>query len=412
VARKRCSCCKNGKEKQAGFGLSVSSSRGIVQRGPAPIRIPQPEEPRGKPRRAHWSRPRSRSCLGLLCTTVFYVAAISAAGFAAFYLQKVVATMQEATSRQEESARQSADMATRLDGVVLQMNGLKSAIDRLESSVGTTRAELEGATRRMKTNELETRRVEETLQKLQNDLLRDLSEGIGEVKEAREKDFSSLEKTVEERLAEVSQSIKVSLEEFTKTQGEAQSQLADLRARLGHMEDPALIKQELSAIVDVVAEIKTAKQTSQASEESLGEQIEAVRAELQIRNQEVASLSQEVETALKDRSEVLGTGVEQVTEAVRHVETQVNEAETRARRQADDLEARAKASEAPLGSKDSDLDQLVKALEVRLAAVEDRSSQEPEQLRSLRSTLASLEAKAAKLEQHEEAIASLQRALE
>lgn len=385
-----------------------------------------------------------------------------------------------------------------------QMNGLKSTIDGLETSVGITRAELEGAMSRMKNNELETRRLGETLQKLQNDLLRDLSEGINEVKEAREKDFSSLEKTVEERLAEVSQSIKVSLEEFTKAQSEAQSQLTDLRARLGDMEDPALIKQELSAIVGVVAEIKRAKQTSV---ESLGEQIGAVRAELQIRNQEVASLSQEVETvrsvmqetignlrkalsaaeasvqALKDKSGALESSLEQVTDAVHHVETQMNEAETQARKQADDLEARVKASEestdslstsisditskvesllskyddtesalaangkaveeakrgtqqemealtkrlgelqsnmdtlgdiqATLTSKDSDLDQLVKDLEVRLVTVEgSSSSEEPEQLRSLRNTLASLEAKAVKLEHHEEAISSLQKALE
>lgn len=389
------------------------------------------------------------------------------------------------------------------------MNGLKSAMDELETSAGISRAELEGATSRMKNNELETRRVEETLQKLQDDLLRDLSEGMNEVKEAREKDFSSLEKTVEERLAEASHSIKVSLEEFTRAQGEAQSQLAELRARLGGMEDPALIKQELSAIADAVAEIKTSKQTSHSSVESLGEQIGAVREELQVRNQEVASLSQEVETvrsvmqetigslrkavsaaeaavqALKDKSGALESSVEQATEAVHHVETQMNEAETRARKQADDLEARLKASEestdslsasvsditskvesllskhdgaehalaadtdaveeakrgvqqemealakrlgelqsnvdtlgdnqASLTSKDSDLDQLVRDLEVRLATVEGGSSSgggEPEQLRSLRSTLASLEAKAAKLEQHDEAISSLQKALE
>lgn len=66
---------------------------------------------------------RSRSFLGALCTTVFYVAVISAAGFVAFCLQKVVAEMQEATARQEDSARQNADMAMKLDGVVLQVGG-------------------------------------------------------------------------------------------------------------------------------------------------------------------------------------------------------------------------------------------------------------------------------------------------
>lgn len=67
------------------------------------------------------SRPRSRNVLGVLRTTLFYVAVISAAGFAAFYLQKVVSEMQEATGRQEESARRNADMASKLDGVVLQV---------------------------------------------------------------------------------------------------------------------------------------------------------------------------------------------------------------------------------------------------------------------------------------------------
>lgn len=59
-----------------------------------------------------------------------------------------------------------------------QINGLRSVVDGLESSMGITRVELEGAMSRMKKNELETRKVEEALQKLQNDLLRDLSEGI------------------------------------------------------------------------------------------------------------------------------------------------------------------------------------------------------------------------------------------
>lgn len=70
---------------------------------------------------AQRSRPRSRSFLGVLGTAVFYAAVIGAAGFAAFHLQKVVEQMQQASARQEESARQNADMATKLDGVVLQV---------------------------------------------------------------------------------------------------------------------------------------------------------------------------------------------------------------------------------------------------------------------------------------------------
>ncbi|XP_041820159.1 cytoskeleton-associated protein 4 [Chelmon rostratus] len=313
--------------------------------------------------------PRSGSCLGFVVTAVFYITLLGAAGFAAFYLQQVVEEIRQASARQEESARQSAELGTKMESVAQQVESLRSVVDGLESSLGITRVELEGAISRMKRGEVETRRVEEALQKLQNDLLRDLSEGISEVKVARERDFSSLEKTVEERLAEVSQSITASVVEFTEAQGEAQNQLADLKARLGDMEDPALIKQELSAIVDAVAEIRTAKQDSDTSADSLREQIGTVRAELQTRNQEVSSLSQEIETvrsvvhetvgslrqslsaaeagvqALKDKSETLESSVEQAVDAARHVERQANEAAAEFKRRSDDLEVRVKASE-------------------------------------------------------------------
>lgn len=358
----------------------------------------------------------------------------------------------------------------------------------------------------MKKNEQETRKVEEALHKLQNDLLRELSEGINEVKEARGNDFASLEKTVEERLAEVSQSIRASLQEFTEAQGEAQSQLAILKTQLGGMEDPALLKQELSAIVDTVAEIQKAKEASDTSVDTLREQIGTVRAELQTRNQEVASLSQEVETvrsvvhmsmgtlkqsvstaeasvqALKDQSSALEGNVGQTSEALRHVENLSNEVATQARRRADDLEARIRASEEgtdslttsvsdlasklesllskydttesalaaqgrtvdqvrtgleqqmdaikgsvgelqaslvplvdnqnELTSRDSAMDVLVKDLGERLTTLEAKGSVQPEQLQGLRNVADSLEAKVAKFEGHDEAIATLQQALQ
>lgn len=246
---------------------------------------------------------------------------------------------------------------------------LKGTVGGLESSLDSVREELEGAIGRMKVGEVETRRVEEALQNLQNDLLRDLSEGIKEVKEAREKDFSSLERTVEERLAEVSQSIKANIAEFTESQGAAQSQLAELKARLGNIEDPALIKQELSAIVEVVAELKSDKAVADTTAGSLMEQIGSVREEIQTRNLEVTSLSEEVEAmrttvqetigslkkalsetegevqALKDKTASMERGVEQAAEGVRNMEKQVSEAAAQVLTRSEDLEVRVKASE-------------------------------------------------------------------
>ncbi|MED6247229.1 hypothetical protein ATANTOWER_011920 [Ataeniobius toweri] len=313
--------------------------------------------------------PRSGSCLGLFVTTVFYIAMIGAAGFAAFYLQQVVEEVRQINAKHEESEQRGVELGTKMESVVQQVESLQSNVDGLESSLGITRVELEAAVSRMKRGEVETRRVEETLQKLQNDLLRDLSEGIREVKEAREKDFSSLEKAVEERLAEVSQSISASMAEYTEGQGEARRQLADLKSRLGDTADPALIKQELSAIVEVVAEIKMSKQEADAISDSLRDQISAVREEFQTRNKEVTSLSQEVESmrsvmqettgslrqslsaaeagvqAFEDRTVTLQSSLEQVANSVRTVEERVNAAVAQAQKRSEDLETRVKLSE-------------------------------------------------------------------
>ncbi|KAM6962160.1 cytoskeleton-associated protein 4 [Tautogolabrus adspersus] len=439
--------------------------------------------------------PQSGSCLGLVFTTVFYLGLLGAAGFAAFHLQQVVEEIRETSAKHEDSARQNAELSSKMESVVQQVESLRSIVDGLESSLGITRMELEGAVTRMKRGEVETRKVDEALQKLQNNLLRDLSDGISEVKEARERDFSSLEKTVEERLAEVSQSITGSMTEFTEAQGVAQSQLADLKARLGDMEDPTLIKQELSAIVNAVAEIKTASAASDAAADSLRQQIGAVREELQTRNNEVASLSQEVETVrsvaqehvgslrlslseaevevqtLKDKSETLESSLEQAADAVRNVEKQASEAAAQVKKTWDDLEARVKAAEESgdsLSTSVSDISTRVESLfgkfdthestltvqgqtvekiktgleqeleslkgrveevkssmdtqtqqtlqvsdfEKRIATLEGGGKVKPEQLQSLTSMVEGLEAKAAKLEGHDKAIAALQKSLQ
>lgn len=276
-----------------------------------------------------------------------YIVLVAAAGFAAFYLQQVLEEVNQINKNNEESVKKNAELTRKMENVVQQVDSLRSAIDGVESALTTTRVELEGVNRAVRKGDSETRRVEEALLKLQNDLLRDLSDGIGEVKQAREQDFSSLEKTVGQRLAEVSDSIAASVEEFAEAQRETQGQLAGLKARLGDIEEPALIKQELSAIAEVVAELSTSKQATEASADSLREQISSVGAELQTRNQEVASLSKEVETvrllvqettgslrqsistaeddvkALTDKTETLEGGLGMVTETLLSLEKEL-----------------------------------------------------------------------------------------
>lgn len=69
--------------------------------------------------------PRSGSCLTLVASTLFYIALIGAVGFAAFYLQQVVEEMRTTSAGQEESARLSAELGSKMDSVVQQVGGKK-----------------------------------------------------------------------------------------------------------------------------------------------------------------------------------------------------------------------------------------------------------------------------------------------
>lgn len=70
------------------------------------------------------SSSRCMRCLGLLASTVFYAALLGAAGFAAFHVQHAVEEMRESNAKQEESARQYSDIATKMVNVVHQVKGL------------------------------------------------------------------------------------------------------------------------------------------------------------------------------------------------------------------------------------------------------------------------------------------------
>ncbi|XP_029969317.1 cytoskeleton-associated protein 4 isoform X2 [Salarias fasciatus] len=319
--------------------------------------------------------------------------------------------MRQSNAKNAQSAQRNAELGSKVESIVEQVASLKSVVDGLESSLGITRVELEGAVSRMKRGEADTRKVEEALQKLQNNLLKDLSDGITEVKESREKDFSSLERIVEERLADVSQSITASMAEFTEAQGEARSQLDDLKARLGDMEDPALIKQELAAIAETVADIKTAGDAGDSLAAALTAQISAVRDELQTRNGEVASLSEEVESVrsvlqtttgalrnslsaaeteiqtLRAKTETLESGVEEAAVAARAAERQVEEVGSQAQRRSEELEARLKSSEESADSLSADLSSRAQSLLAKFNAHESILATQGELVEKLQADL-------------------------
>ncbi|KAK3518163.1 hypothetical protein QTP70_033263, partial [Hemibagrus guttatus] len=231
-----------------------------------------------------------------LVSAVSYLVLVSGAAFASFYLQRVLTEVNQIRSESEEALQKNSEVLQKVENALQQVNSMKLSMGGLEAAVGRTQAELEGANRAIIKGETETRRVEEVLQKLQNEILRDLSEGIREVKQAREHDFSSLEKTLEVRLADLSRSIADSVAEFTGAQEEAQAQLSKLKIKLEEHNEPGNLKDELLSITTAVAGLHTANEVTEGNIGVLREQIVSVSSELQTRNKEMTSLSEEIES--------------------------------------------------------------------------------------------------------------------
>ncbi|KAF4079662.1 hypothetical protein AMELA_G00180630 [Ameiurus melas] len=244
------------------------------------------------------SSPNSRPGSGKLpkfLSALSYLVLVSGAAFASFYLQRVLTEVNQIRSESEEALQKNSEVLQKVQHALQQVDSMKFSLEGLEATVGRTQAELESTNRAIIKGETETRRVEEVLQKLQNEILRDLSEGIREVKQAREHDFSSLEKTLEVRLAELTRSIADSVAEFTGAQEEAQAQLSNLKNRLEEQNEPGNLKNELLAITTAVADLHTANEVAEGNIGVLREQIVSVSSELQTRNNELASLSGEIE---------------------------------------------------------------------------------------------------------------------
>ncbi|XP_033880170.3 cytoskeleton-associated protein 4-like [Acipenser ruthenus] len=233
--------------------------------------------------------------LGKVFTIVLYLALISAAGFAGYYMQIVMEHLSEINSRNEESSAQATELVKKVESALQQVDSLKLTVRNFDISLKDTNKELESTNKAVKKGETETHRIEEVLYKLQNEILQDLSNGIRDAREARERDFSSLEQTVEERLTELTKSINDNVSVFTEVQHVTQNELQTIKSKIDAVEDLGLLKSELLAITTAVADLSTATEVKEEAIESLKNQISSLQSEVQTRNQEVASTVQEFE---------------------------------------------------------------------------------------------------------------------
>ncbi|XP_041113221.1 cytoskeleton-associated protein 4-like [Polyodon spathula] len=349
--------------------------------------------------------------LGKVFTVVLYLVLISAAGFAGYYLQIVMEQVSELNSRNEETSAQAMELVKRVESVLQQVDSLKLTVGNFDISLKDTNKELESTNKAVRKGETEKRRIEEVLHKLQNEILQDLSDGILDIREARERDFSSLEQTVEERLTELTKSINDNVSVFTEVQGVTQNELQTIKSKIDAVEDLGLLKGELLAITTAVADLSTATEVKEEVIESLKNQISSLQSEVQTRNQEVASTVQEFEE-LQERVQRTGSSLR---ELVSEAETSINFVSGEVQALHEGLQqVKASISEqeqnllalATSGEKTENLESRLKAVEENTESLIVSASEQSDRMESIRSKYDALKSSLSALERDIESIQS------
>lgn len=266
----------------------------------------------------------------------------------------------------------------------------------------------------MKQGESEINRISEVLQKLQNEILKDLSDGIHVVKDARERDFTSLENTVEERLTELTKSINDNIAIFTEVQKRSQKEINDVKAKVASLEHSEGDKQELKALKEVVKDIQTSLKSKEKDLEALRSTLQTMESDVYTEVKELVSLKQE-QQKFKEAADSEHLTLQALTEKVLRSEEATSRLPEEVRRLAEELrqlKAQSLEPEEDGVFKHSDaLDALQRksqGLDARLQTVED--GVQAVQMASARQS-ESLESLLAKSEECEQRLAALQQRL-
>ncbi|NXD70543.1 CKAP4 protein, partial [Eolophus roseicapillus] len=195
----------------------------------------------------------------------------------------------------EASGRQRQELAATLDAVVQKVRSLQATFGEFESMMKIAQQKQEVTEKAVKQGESEINRISEVLQKLQNEILKDLSEGIYMVKDARERDFTSLENTVEERLTELTKSINDNIAVFTEVQQRSQDEINNMKAKVDSLEEADVYKHEIKVLKDAFDEMQASMKTKEKDIESLKSTIDSMESDVYTEVKELVNLKQEHE---------------------------------------------------------------------------------------------------------------------
>lgn len=255
---------------------------------------PQPQGGKGGSTTTGAGGGKSSSCsLSQALNVLFSVAFLAAAALSGYYLHHLLGEVNQIDLRQEAFARQRDELARTLEGAVQKVQSLQSAFGGFELTLKNTQQKQDITEKAVRQGESEINRISEVLQKLQNEILKDLSDGIHVVKDARDRDFTSLENTVEERLTELTKSINDNIAEFTDVQKRSQDEINEVKTKVGSFGDMGNYRHELQVLKSAVDDMQASMKAKEKAIESLQSTIDLMESDVLSEVKELVNLKQE-----------------------------------------------------------------------------------------------------------------------
>ncbi|KAL6094229.1 hypothetical protein STEG23_022143 [Scotinomys teguina] len=378
---------------------------------------------RGRSSAAAASSSSSASCsrrLGRLLNFLFYLSLVAAAAFSGWYVHHVLEEVQQVRRGHQDFSRQRDELGQSLQGVEQKVQSLQATFGTFESILRSSQHKQELTEKAVKQGESEVTRISEVLQKLQNEILKDLSDGIHVVKDARERDFTSLENTVEERLTELTKSINDNIAIFTDVQKRSQKEINDVKMKVASLEESKGDRnQDLKILEKALKEVQASVKSREKDIEALQSSLQTMESDVYTEVRELVNLKQE-QQAFKQAADSERLALEALTEKLLRSEESSSRLPEDIRRlegELQQLKAEARgAGEAVVFKDPKALDELQRQIEglgARLQYVEDgvysmqvASARHMESLESLLSKSQEYEQRLAVLQGHLEGLGS------
>ncbi|NXI47243.1 CKAP4 protein, partial [Galbula dea] len=310
----------------------------------------------------------------------------------------------------EASGRQREELAATLDAVVQKVRSLQATFGEFESIMKIAQQKQEVTEKAVKQGESEINRISEVLQKLQNEILKDLSDGIHMVKDSRERDFTSLENTVEERLTELTKSINDNIAVFTAVQQRSQDEINNMKAKVDSLKEADVYKHEIKVLKDAFGEMQASMKTNEKDIETLKSTIDSMESDVYTEVKELVNLKQEHEK-FKEAADTEHLSLKALQEKVLRAEDSIMQLPSDIKRLDEDLlqvkadlnrweenELFRKALET-FGKSSEGLESRLRLIEDSLESLTSVAAQNSEKLQSFLSKEAEYENKLSTLEQ-------------